>query len=227
MSVIVINSKKYGKHKVLFSEEDSKLVESRKWFIVFNKTRNSFVPTTNDYTTKPCKHPSMSRLIMGEPKNMHINHINHDTLDNRRENLRIATPQENAKNKNTYKNNKSTGYKGVYKRVYKKRNLYEVYIQSNKIRQYVGSYKNINHALIAYNLKAKELHGEFACLHQVDMTKTPIPYNRNKSTGVKNITFLRGHYQVVYKRKYLGFFKTLEEAKQKLEETQTLRVLGF
>ena len=42
----------------------------------------------------------MHRLIMDAPKDMVVDHINGDGLDNRRENLRLATRQQNAINTN-------------------------------------------------------------------------------------------------------------------------------
>jgi hypothetical protein len=41
----------------------------------------------------------MHRIIMNPPKNMVVDHINHDKLDNREENLRIVTRQVNARNR--------------------------------------------------------------------------------------------------------------------------------
>ena len=41
---------------------------------------------------------SMHRLIMSPPSSMEIDHKNHDRLDNRKNNLRICTRQENARN---------------------------------------------------------------------------------------------------------------------------------
>lgn len=58
----------------------------------------------------------MHRLIMMPPDNMVIDHINHDRLDNRRENLRICTQFENSQNRthlyatcgNVYSNKNTT-----------------------------------------------------------------------------------------------------------------------
>src|SRR5882672_2771828 len=58
-------------------------------------------------------HIHLHRMIMGNPpKNMDVDHINGDTLDNRRENLRICTHAENARNCGARSHNKS-GIKGV------------------------------------------------------------------------------------------------------------------
>src|SRR5215470_7214120 len=40
----------------------------------------------------------MHRLITGCPKGKEVDHINHDTLDNRRSNLRIVTHKQNQQN---------------------------------------------------------------------------------------------------------------------------------
>lgn len=52
-------------------------------------------------------------LYYGQWPEGEIDHINHDRLDNRIENLRVVTLAENQKNKTPYRNNKS-GATGVY-----------------------------------------------------------------------------------------------------------------
>lgn len=54
----------------------------------------------------------LHRLIMEPPQGMVVDHINHDGLDNRKENLRVVTHQQNMQNQLINKNNKS-GFKNV------------------------------------------------------------------------------------------------------------------
>lgn len=56
---------------------------------------------------------SMAREIMYPPKGKIVDHINHDTLDNQRHNLRVCTYSENMRNRGKLKNNIS-GIIGVH-----------------------------------------------------------------------------------------------------------------
>lgn len=65
-------------------------------------------------TTLKGKAVYMHRLILDAPKGLDIDHINGDGLDNRRENLRIATRSQNMRNAHTKpKRTKTSQYKGV------------------------------------------------------------------------------------------------------------------
>lgn len=55
----------------------------------------------------------LHRLIMDPPKDMVVDHINRNPLDNRRINLRVCTMEENNRNLSLRKNNTS-GTMGVY-----------------------------------------------------------------------------------------------------------------
>lgn len=57
---------------------------------------------------------SMHRMVMGlcSDNPLEVDHINHDTLDNRKQNLRIVTRQQNAMNSRPNKGS-SSKYKGV------------------------------------------------------------------------------------------------------------------
>jgi len=55
----------------------------------------------------------MHRVVAQTPKEMQCDHIHHNTLDNREEELRNVTQSQNMMNKRKHKNNK-TGITGVH-----------------------------------------------------------------------------------------------------------------
>lgn len=106
----------------------------------------------------------LHRYLKGlSDKNIVIDHINGDKLNNLESNLRIATYQLNNANSIISKNNTS-GYKGVRKT---KNNKYWAYIKYNYKQIFLGSYNTKIEAAKAYNKKALELWGEFARLNDV------------------------------------------------------------
>lgn len=88
-----------------------------------------------------------------------VDHIDGDTLNNRRSNLRLATLAQNTRNKRKSVRNKS-GYKGVCQE--KNPNRWRAQIQVNGHKQRLGGFDSPEEAHEAYIKAAKELHGEFA-----------------------------------------------------------------
>lgn len=78
----------------------------------------------------------LHRWIVNAPKDKIVDHINHNSLDNRRCNLRICTHFEN--NANTLRN--TSGITGVYFR--KDIKKWAAYIKINQKRIHLGCYKN-------------------------------------------------------------------------------------
>lgn len=103
----------------------------------------------------------MHRVILGVPKNIFIDHINHNRLDNRKSNLRIATYQQNQWNKSKILS--SSKYKGVS--YFKRDDCWRARIKLNYKEHHIGFFKNELHAAMAYDIWAKELFGEFANLN--------------------------------------------------------------
>lgn len=100
------------------------------------------------------------RLIMGvTDKDIVVDHINHNGLDNRKSNLRICTSSQNTCNCLTSKNNKS-GHKGVYWS--KERKKWCAQISINNKTKGLGRYDTIEEAIEAREKAAKEYYGEFA-----------------------------------------------------------------
>lgn len=56
----------------------------------------------------------LHRFLLDAPKGIIVDHINHNTLDNRRSNLRLVTNAQNMQNrKGPNRNNQSSGHRGV------------------------------------------------------------------------------------------------------------------
>lgn len=110
---------------------------------------------------------SLGRYLLGLPTGDRrlVDHKNGNALDNRKENLRVATKQQNNANRGLLINNKS-GYKGVSWRQLSKR--WCAFISVNNKSKFLGSFKIKEEAARAYDKAAKEHYGEFAILNFPD-----------------------------------------------------------
>lgn len=101
----------------------------------------------------------MHREIIDIPKGMEVDHINQDKLDNRKENLRLATRRQQMRNRPKGSNN-TTGYKGVT--FNKGDGAYRAAIKMDGKTYHLGNHKTAEEAARAYARGATILHGEFA-----------------------------------------------------------------
>lgn len=111
------------------------------------------------FTHKNGKTVFMHRLILKPSNKEIIDHENHDKLDNRRENIRIATKSTNAMNVKKWEHNKS-GIIGVNFR--KDTNKWRAYIKINQKQITLGSYDIKEDAIIARLKAEKQYFREFA-----------------------------------------------------------------
>lgn len=140
--------------KAIIDIEDIDKVKNIKWHRS-DLQRNTYYCMSNNRTYR-----RLHRLILGitEP-NIFIDHINHNGLDNRKENLRICTNQENIQNCLTPKNNKS-GCRGVYWA--KDKNKWTVQVSINNKTKYIGRYNSYEEAVEARKEAALKYYGQFA-----------------------------------------------------------------
>ena len=130
-----------------------------KWFA--HKEGRTFYAVGNGQKRK---HIIMHRMIMNAPKNMQVDHIDHDGLNNTRKNLRLCTPAQNRYNMRPQKNKKNRSkLKGVF--YVKSKKKYKAQIGFKGKTKHIGYYKTQKHAGKAYDKMAKKLFGEFAYLN--------------------------------------------------------------
>jgi hypothetical protein len=103
------------------------------------------------------KKPTKMHIIIANPEHGKVvDHKNGNIIDNRKQNLRECLQAENLCNAKLRKDNK-LGVKGVYMH----QGGYRAVVAKDKIRYDLGVFKNLEDARIAWEEKAKILHGEF------------------------------------------------------------------
>ena len=146
---ILVNSAKYGVFNVLIDTEDlENVLHFYTWFVrpnANNKTWYAFgkKPKEKGRSDNFLIH----RVIMDAPKDMLVDHINHDGLDNRKCNLRLCSQVENQLNRDGAASHSTSGIRGVHWSSRKQRWIANVVINGQKM--HVGTFTNKDDAAIA------------------------------------------------------------------------------
>jgi hypothetical protein len=107
---------------------------------------------------------SMHREIMKAPAGILVDHRNCDALDNRRENLRLATSSQNSYNRqNTKTKASSSRYRGVS--YFSRTGKWVARIKYQRKSRWLGYFDKEEAAGRAYDEAAKKYYGEFARLN--------------------------------------------------------------
>ena len=148
----------------IVDDEDFHLVSVYKW-----KFSNRGYAAKNYWENGKSKTILMHRLIMGNPEDYFIDHIDGNPLNNRRENLRIVTNHQNTMNQKITSKNKS-GYKGgCWSKSNKKR---AATVRNNRRQVHLGYFDNKHDAARMYNFWAADLYGEYARLNVINEEET-------------------------------------------------------
>lgn len=152
-------------YEVILDDDDFGNVSLKKWSVHSKKEEllgriyfNARNLTINGKQKNILLHRMIAGCITGDGKT--VDHKNGNTLDNRKENLRVCTNSENARNQKTPQNNTS-GYKGVS---ITRDGSWQAQIRLNRKIIYLGRYKTKEDAYIAYCDASKKYHGEFSRL---------------------------------------------------------------
>lgn len=105
----------------------------------------------------------LHRVILNAPKDLSVDHINGNGLDNRKQNLRLCCHKQNSANMNRFKG--VSKFKGV---TLTKNKTWKASLGSLKYGtyKYLGTFSTEVEAARAYNQAAKERWGEFAKLNE-------------------------------------------------------------
>ncbi len=146
----------------LVDDEDYDWLNQWKWCAAKQGRRYYATRNTPYVDRRQGKPPSifMHRLIMNTPDGKEVDHKNHNAIDNRKINLRICTRSENMANVRPGVNSASR-YKGV-SRTGRQNQTWRSRIMYHRKTIYLGFYFTEIEAAKAYDVKAKELFGEFA-----------------------------------------------------------------
>lgn len=149
-----------GKYAIVDPEDYEKL-SKYKWYAI--RSKRGFYAGRSAGTNRHGigqKTVRMHHAVLKAPEGTFVDHINHNGLDNRKSNLRICTMQQNSWNMRKQKGNCTSQYKGVTRR--KDIGRWEARITCNAKKISIGFFDDEKAAAMAYDVKAKELFGEFA-----------------------------------------------------------------
>lgn len=105
------------------------------------------------------KHFALHRFLLNPPRDMVVDHINRNGLDNRRCNLRVLTLSQNLMNSPSI----TGGYKGAH--YCKRTGRWSANIMKDGKNYWLGRHDTAEEAARAYDRAALELHGPHAYLN--------------------------------------------------------------
>jgi hypothetical protein len=156
----------------LVDDEDFELINGFNWCAA-KKGQGYYAVRSSSVKKKDIgcenRHPIyLHQMVIKIPKDKVLDHINGNTLDNRKKNLRVCSQLQNKWNSKKPITNTS-GFKGVTWDKYK--NKWKSQIRSNGRGKHLGNFDDLKKAAVEYDKAAKRLFGEFAKMNFPDNVK--------------------------------------------------------
>ena len=145
-------------YKAIIDDDDFERVSKFNWYVCVARKTCVYATAWDSASRKVIY---LHRFILDVPKGLQIDHKNRNGLDNRKENLRLATHADNVRNRDNWRKG---SYKGVTPRP-SKINPFQARITFNKTSENIGSFPTAEDAARAYDQKAREYFGDFAYLN--------------------------------------------------------------
>jgi len=145
-AVVIFCYRKGVRYEVLIDVEDLDLISAHKGTWAMGGGGRLYACTTKK-RNKVGKYILMHRMLLEAPKGMDVDHINGDTFDNRRANLRVVTHGANMQNLNHNWSNNTSGVRGVF---YNKKNKnWNARFEVGGVIYWVGSFHTKEEAVEA------------------------------------------------------------------------------
>lgn len=167
MRAIPLTKGKYA----LVSDEDYERVSQFKWTALHSSDGHIWYAYRQPTVNGKRKNVYLHRFVLNEPDGHLVDHINGDGLDCRRENLRLATEQQNRWNRS-----RRIQWKSRYVGVVRDHNRFQARAHAHGERMYFGSYPSEVMAAEVYDAVVRRLRGEFA--------RTNFPYSNPQADKI-------------------------------------------
>lgn len=141
----------------LVDDEDFDRVNQFKWCAAATSSSRTWYAMRGDYTGSKPRTIYLHRFILDAPSDMDVDHINHNGLDCRRENMRLATTSQNCCNRR-----KNVGSKFRFKGIQARRNRFAVRVPFDGRLVHFRTYATQEEAARIYDAVVARLRGEFA-----------------------------------------------------------------
>ena len=142
----------------LVDDEDYAWLNNFQWAL--NPQGNGYAVRKGSKAKGEPRTVMMHRVIMQAHPGQQVDHINLNSQDNRRENLRLANTQTNAFNRRKPNVDSTSRYKGVLRR--KERISWEARLKYNDKAIHLGTFRDETLAAAAYNYAAFLMFGSYA-----------------------------------------------------------------
>ncbi len=210
--------------KVIIDKEDLWKVQGKRW-----RAREQ----AGDYYVQAPNALKLHRVIMDCPKDMVVDHINFNPLDNRKINLRVCTAKENLRYRRIGRRNKS-GMKGA--RISRSGKYRAIYF-TNQETINIGTFHSLELAAKMYDIHIKRDWGEFSKPNfelspseESELWEYYDWYRESKSICFRGNRWAVGA-RIEGKRIYIGCYNTETEARNArrhyLLTGEKLRRIGF
>lgn len=164
-------NRKLKRFTILIDTEDlQRLIDADLgWHVRYDKyTKDYYARTIKTYYVDGIKNVDtilLQKFLLRDAKveeNEYIHHKNHNTLDNRKENLEIITMVKNTRHRKGKNSNNVSGYRNVTYLPYRKKTPYHVQLTIDGKNQVLGKFSDVDEAGRFAEEMRQKYYGKYA-----------------------------------------------------------------